>query len=216
MSITQRTPPQAVAASSRATVWVVFVASVLGGLVTLGLGTASIVTSAVAGRITLALATLGTLPAEADAGTARLVTGQYESAQVTVENLTPGTLASYLSGQAIGVLTQVAVAAALAVLCWSLLRPAPFRRSLSGVVVSAGAVVLIGGMLQLGLSTLSSWRVADQLNGSDTGPGTGDLGFWPIMTSVDATFVGVGVALLLVGLAFEYGERLQRDTAGLV
>ena len=216
MSITQRTPPQAVAASSRAIVWVVFVASVLGGLVTLGLGTASIVTSAAAGRITLALTTLGTLPAEADAGTARLVTGQYESAQVTVENLTPGTLATSLSGQAIGVLTQVAVAAALAVLCWSLLRPTPFRRSLSGVVVSAGAVVLIGGVLQLGLSTLSSWMVADQLNGSDTGPGTVDPGFWPMMASVDATFLGVGLALLLAGLAFEYGERLQRDTAGLV
>ena len=216
MSVNELTQNTPVAAASRVVVWIVLAASTLSGLIALGLGTASIVTSAAAGRITLALTTLGPLPAEADAGTGRLVTGQYESAQVTVENLTPGTLTTFLSGQAIGVLTQVSLAVALAVLCWALLRPAPFRRSLSGVVVTAGAVVLIGGILQLGLSTLSSWMVADQLNGSDTGPGTGDPGFWPLMADVNATFLGVGVALLLAGLAFEYGERLQRDTAGLV
>ena len=41
-------------------------------------------------------------------------------------------------------------------------------------------------------------------------------GLWPLAGRFDLTFLGVGLVLLLVGLAFEYGERLQRDTEGLV
>lgn len=52
---------------------------------------------------------------------------------------------------------------------------------------------------------------ADQLNDSST-----VQGFWPLIGSMDGTPLGIGVGLLLVGLAFEYGEGLQRDTEGLV
>ena len=58
---------------------------------------------------------------------------------------------------------------------------------------------------------LASWMAADQLNGNSTGDG-----FWPMIGTVDGAPFGIGICLLLVGLAFEYGERLQRDTEGLV
>jgi len=41
-------------------------------------------------------------------------------------------------------------------------------------------------------------------------------GFWPIQAAVDGGPIWIGVVMMLIGLAFEYGERLQRDTAGLV
>ena len=46
--------------------------------------------------------------------------------------------------------------------------------------------------------------------------GAGRDGIWPVTGSIDFTFVSFGVVLMLVGLAFEYGERLQLDTEGLV
>jgi len=202
----------AAAVASRIIVWVVLVIATLAGLATLVFGTVSLVASAIGGRVALTLASEAQLPPDADAGSARLVSGSWDTASVVVENLDTTTVVLAIVGGAIGVLTQVAIAAAIAMLCWSLLRAAPFGKSLSRTVTAAGGIVLIGGVVTTGLSTLSAWMTADQLNSPDAGLD----GFWPIMAVVDPTFLAVGITLLLTGLAFEYGERLQRDTAGLV
>jgi len=41
-------------------------------------------------------------------------------------------------------------------------------------------------------------------------------GFWPMAFSGDLSPIGFGLALLIVASAFEYGERLTRQTDGLV
>lgn len=201
-----------VAAASRAIIWGILALAALTAAAILVLGTISLVSSIADGRVSTILTTGTALPPEADQGPAVLVSGSYETAHVVVDGLDGGILALSVIARALGLLTQVAVAAALALLCWSLVKAAPFRRSLSITVTASGAVVLVGGLLSGGLGVLSSWMIAEELNAPDAGLD----GFWPIMASIDPTFVVLGIALLLVGLAFDYGERLQRDTAGLV
>jgi hypothetical protein len=56
---------------------------------------------------------------------------------------------------------------------------------------------------------LAGGLAASEINGHDHG-------YWPLAGTFDPTLVVFGVVLLLVGLAFEYGARLQKETEGLV
>ena len=204
--------PGAVAATSRAIVWGIFgiAVVVLGGTLVLSvLGIASTISS---GAISVTLSTEQLLPAEADQGPAVLLSGSYDTASVVVAGLDGGAFTVALIAKILLSITQIAIAASVALLCWSLVKARPFRRSLSLTVTLAGATVLLGGILSAGLTVLSSFMIADQLNAPDAGLD----GFWPVLAGVDPTFIAIGITLLLAGLAFEYGDKLQRDTDGLV
>lgn len=204
--------PGAVAATSRAIVWGIFGIAVLVLVGTLALSVWGIASTIGSGSIGLTLATEQQLPAEADQGPAVLLSGTYDSASVVVSGLDGGSFAVAIIAKVLLSITQIAIAASVALLCWSLVKARPFRRSLSLTVTLAGAIVLIGGILSAGLTVLSSFMVADQLNAPDAGLD----GFWPILAGIDPTFIAIGVALLLAGLAFEYGDKLQHETEGLV
>lgn len=199
------------ARTARAIVWLIFAASALGGIAILVFGTLSTIGALVSGRLAMTLTVAGHLPDEADAGTARIVLGSYESATLVLENLSGGTVAVATIAAVVGMLTQAAVAGAIALLAWRLVRPGTFTRSLSLGVALAGGVILIGGIISVGLGAFASWMAAGELNA----PGSGLEGFWPIMASVDPGSLGIGFVLLLVGLAFETGEKLQEDNARL-
>ncbi|MBC7589994.1 MAG: hypothetical protein H7226_02975 [Salinibacterium sp.] len=201
----------ALVAVSRVTLWVFLALAVAAGLLALAFGLGGVIASLTSGTTPLTLALDHGLPAAADRGSASIVSGGYDSASVVVSGLDSGTVALATIARVAGVLTQAAIAASVALLAWRLLRGRAFRRSLSLIVAISGAMLLIGGLLSGGLGLLAAWMTADQLNGSSTVDG-----FWPIIGTVDGTPLGIGVCLLLVGLAFEYGERLQRDTEGLV
>jgi len=198
-------------AMSRVTVLIFLALAIAAGLFALIFGLGGVVASLTSGTTPLTLSLDHALPAAADRGSASIVSGGYDSASVVVSGLDSGTVALATIARIAGVLTQAAIAASIALLAWRLLRGRAFRRSLSLIVAISGAILLIGGLLSSGLGVLAAWMTADQLNGSRTLEG-----FWPIIGTVDGTPLGIGVCLLLVGLAFEYGERLQRDTEGLV
>ncbi|MGV8886374.1 MAG: hypothetical protein ACOH1T_12425 [Microbacteriaceae bacterium] len=200
------------ARTTRGLVWAVFGASVLAMIGMLIFGVGSIVGPLLESSITTQLVTEQPLPTEASTGTATLMDGAYETASVTVTDVTTATLVVNTVGRSVGLLTQLAVAGALALLCWSLATARPFRRSLSVTVTTAGAIVLIGGIISAGLSVFSSWFIAEQLNSANDGLD----GFWPMSAAVDPTFIVLGIGLMCVGLAFDVAERLQRDTMGLV
>ena len=180
-------------------------------LFVLAFSTVLIVQSLVSGDRLLSLPVDQPLPAEADAGTATLLDGRLESARVYVTDLTPATTALIDIGFIVGVLTQVVVAASFVYLAFRLLRRRPFMKSLTWTFVVAGAVLLLGSLISQVLSGFGSWLVAAELGSTPDGDS-----FWFWSFSVDPAPLGFGFALMLVGSAFEYAQKLSRETEGLV
>lgn len=194
----------------RVTLWVFFGVAVIVGILALVFGALPIISSLASGHTQLTMVAEHTLPATAHGGTATIVSGAYESAVVTVAHASTGLAVVSTISSIAGTLTQVTLAAVIALLAWRILQGSPFRRSVATAVTVGGAILSIGGMLSQGARALGGGLAATELNRS------GSFGFWPLAGRFDPTLVVIGVVLLLVGLTFEYGERLQRDTDGLV
>lgn len=198
--------------TSRAIIWSGFVVAVLFAATSLVAGISGIVRTLAEGRLPLTLSSTGGLPPEASAGSATIVDGGYDTASVLVANLSGGAMATGVAAAVFGALTGVVLAGTVAVIAWQLLRPTLFRRGLSTTVTIAGGVIMLTGLLNQGLSVFASWMAADELNAADAGLD----GFWPIAAVFDPAAIALGFGLMLVGLAFEHGAVLQRDTEGLV
>jgi hypothetical protein len=198
--------------STRGVVWVVLVVSLLVALAIAVASAVSIFDSASTGRLHTVLEAGHALPGPADQGPAQLVEGSYESASVVVAGLPVAIVVLGCVAAAIGALTAISLAVAVAAIAWRMLRPEPFAHRLSLIVTVVGGIVLIGSLLSSGIGVMVAWMTAEQLND----PAAGLDGFWPTMATLDPGPLGLGFGLMLVGLAFEYSERLQRDTAGLV
>ena len=85
-----------------------------------------------------------------------------------------------------------------------------FRPSLALQFTLLGAFVFLGGLVwQIG-AVFAAGLAAVALNSSDR------HGFWPLAGRLDPTYVVVGFAFMTIGLAFEYGGRLQKETEGLI
>jgi hypothetical protein len=153
----------------------------------------------------------GPLPPEADGGTATLIHGSYENAVVTLGDLSDGAFTLLTVGLILSIVTTAIVALAFVYLSWRLLRAKPFRKSLSIAFLTAGTALLIGTMLSIGFDGLGRMIVSSELVGDDTLEG-----FWPMAAQGDLAPIGFGLALLIVACAFEYGEKLSRETDGLV
>ena len=152
-----------------------------------------------------------TLPASADGGTASLLRGRYESAVVTVGDVSGTTFGLLTTGLVFSIITSATVALAFVYLSWRLLRSKPFKKSLSFAFITAGSALMIGTLLSIGFEGLGRMILASELVGEDKVGG-----FWPMAAQGDLGPVGFGLALLIVACAFEYGERLSRETDGLV
>ena len=180
-------------------------------LVVLISGTVMIITTLASGDRQVSLAVDGALPDRASTGSATLLDGHYESAWVSVTGLTPMTNGLLTAGLIVNVVAHVLVAASFVYLAFRLLRRRPFMKSLTWLFVTAGAALLIGSLISQALTGFGSWLVAGELGST---PGTDD--FWIMAISVDLVPIGFGVALMLVGSAFEYAQKLSRETEGLV
>ncbi|WP_317232741.1 hypothetical protein [Clavibacter capsici] len=201
--------------SARVTRGILRAALVLAAVVAL-LVTAAAVLSAVetirTGVVRTSLEMRGSLPAEADAGPAELRSGAYRTAEVAVGELPGGIVVMHVIRIALDAAVGVALAGTVAIIARRLLRPDPLARRLSLVVTLAGGTVMIAALLSLGVRTGVAWMVGEALND----PAAGLDGFWPVVAEVDLSTIALGFALMIVGLVVEHGERLQRDTRGLV
>jgi len=197
-------------ATARYIVWVFLAISVIVCLLTLGFGTAEVVGELASGRTQLTLVADSPLPTLANSGSATIVGGEFSTAAVTLSGLSAATVVLSAIASIAQVLTQAALTAVVALLAWRVLRGGVFRRSVSFALSLAGVILLVGGMLSQGAGSLASGTAAAQLNGST------DTGFWPLAGAFDPSSLVTGIVLLLVSLAFGYGERLQRETEGLV
>jgi len=204
--------PRGLVATTKVLLWIFLAVAAAGALYSLITGVIGLVHTLSTGLINL------TLVAETKAaifgGTdprfaTHIVAGHFSSADVTVAGLPAGIVATVVVSDVSKTLTEVALCVLVAVLAWRMLRRRPFRRSLSLTVSLAGLILVVGGVLGQGTAAIAGGATAAQLNG-------GGNGYWPLAGRFDPTLPVVGLVLVLVGLVFEYGTRLQNDTEGLV
>jgi len=124
----------------------------------------------------------------------------------TVTGASGGTVAIYVVATAVGLLAQLALAVFALRLLGRLRAGSPFARSAWRDVAGTSAMLLVLGVV----GQLLAWwsRVAVI---ADAGGRTFSTQF-----VFEPLTVTLGLALALVAVAFWFGERLQRDTEGLI
>lgn len=160
-------------------------------------------------RATLTLLTDQPLETLARSGGPVLESATFDSARVVATGLDAGTRWLLGAGAGVAALTNALVVGSLVLFVLLLLWRRPFHRALVAATLTAGAALLIGGILSSGLGGLGRMMAADALN-----PASGDafiLGF-----AFDPAPLLAGVAVLALSFVFSTGQRLQRDTEGLV
>ncbi|MGN6127499.1 MAG: hypothetical protein ACTHON_13100, partial [Humibacter sp.] len=75
-----------------------------------------------------------------------------------------------------------------------------------------GIVILSGGVIAQAFVLLTNGVAVVQAYDY----GTNSRGAWPLAGRFDLSFIGIGILLILIGMAFRVGAALQRDTEGLV
>jgi hypothetical protein len=188
---------------------VIFVLAILVGLFTVIGNTVEISTTLPKGHVPLTLMIDKALPAAATNCHGCTLTGTFATANVDVTGLSGQAVGFSLAAAIANALTELALCALIAILAWRLLRRGFFRRALSNAVAAAGTVLAGGSIVSQACIALGTSQAALDING----PGKG---YWPLEASFDPTIPVFGIVLILVGLAFEYGTRLQKDTEGLV
>ncbi|MFT7711550.1 hypothetical protein ACMT9Y_11380 [Clavibacter tessellarius] len=212
MSSTSTAGPGVAAQSTRLVLRLAFVVALLVMLAVAVSAALVAVETIRTGVVRTSLEMRGDLPARADAGSADLRSGAYRTADVAVGELSGGIVAMHVVRIALDASVGLALAGTVAILARRLLRPDPLARRVSLVVTLAGGTVMIAALLSLGVGTGVAWLVGGELND----PLDGLEGFWPVVAEVDLSTIALGFALMIVGLVVEHGERLQRDTRGLV
>lgn len=134
---------------------------------------------------------------------------QLDSASVTVASLQPASLAALVISHVLFAVAMVTVVALLLVLCFGILRGRIFSRAHTVLVTTAGLVALAGMYLVPFFHNMA-------VNGAlaRVSDGTYDRA---VVGTVDVfTIFAVAFVVALAGTVFAVGDRLQRDTEGLV
>lgn len=143
-------------------------------------------------------------------GTASVTGGDVTQADLAVVGLSMAARLLLGSGTLLLVLVQVMVAVAVVALTRQILAGRPFVPAIRRLTLAAALVVLTGGILGQALYGFGNFQVAAELNDDSTGT------VFPTTLLIDSTPIVVGVILVLIATAFTVGERLQRDSDGLV
>ena len=133
--------------------------------------------------------------------------GQGGSTVITATGASAGTVAIYVAATVVGMLTQVALGL-LGLRMVSRLRAGlPFNRGAWREVVTLSVAVLGLGIA----AQLLGWWSRVALIADSKGTEAFSTSFVP-----EPLTIALGLAVLLVGVAFRFGEQLQADNDGLV
>lgn len=199
------------------------------GLWVVGLGAGLLATALVVGMVLSARDVLGAgtvevwgLPLVGEATPAyaeelpAVVDATYGDATVVVDGAPA--LARWLlwGAEAAGSRAAIGICLALVWLCIRVGRHRPFGRSLTVALLTTACLVVFGGTFPPLFAAMARAEVIDHIGLVEWAVEAGQrtvLTFW---LEIDLAPVGVGLALGVVAAAFQIGERLQRDTEGLV
>jgi len=140
----------------------------------------------------------------------RYLTARTLAVTVDPASLSSGTVALLLTEAGLTNLVGAIVAGAIAYALRRIARGEAFHRSMFGVAVTTGCALTFGMLTATGLGGLGRMMAGDELN-TLLGDNTFLVGF-----EASPVPVLLGFAVLGLAMVFRVGERLQRDTAGLV
>lgn len=138
-----------------------------------------------------------------------ITSAQYENVAITVESL-PAEARGYLMAAAIlSSLLVIGICSVVAWLCVRVFVGRPFVHSATWGIGAAAVLVILAGLGTPFLTGLAHAEIVESLDLEAAG--------LPLfMVDIDMAPLGWGLALAVVAGAFELGQRLQRDTEGLV
>ena len=147
-------------------------------------------------------------PAPADLGdSSAIVSATYHYVTLVVADLPDSARAALIAATVLSSLLTVGICAAVVWLCLRVFVGRPFVRSATtGISVVAILVLLagLGGPFLRGIANTEAVAIA------------GYDGLALLLFDVDLAPLGWAFALIVVAAAFEIGQRLQRETEGLV
>lgn len=161
-------------------------------------------------ELTITLASSFPVPAGAATGPAQIVSGTFDSAELVVTGIDVGPRIALAGSFAVSALSSFAVAATIVVLCRAILTGRPFVRSVTWLLSTASIALIAGSLIGFGLDTFAMFSIVAALNPDPMEavfPFTGAWDFAPLL---------IGLVLGAVATAFHIGQKMQRDTEGLV
>jgi hypothetical protein len=136
----------------------------------------------------------------------QLVEATNRSADIEIAGASTVIRSLLASSWALDTVMHLAIVVGLIALSVALLRGRPFVPNLRRVLMGVSLALVVGGLGSAGLLGFANMEVAAALDA----PG------FPVMAEFDLTAPLIGLVLAVVVIVFEFGERLQRDTEGLV
>lgn len=133
--------------------------------------------------------------------------GSSALSNVTIPGLDPGPIIVHTAALIVIALAHLVLAAAAYLLARGILRGAPFSRLISRQLFAAAAALLVIAIVG---QLLNWWAAALAVANFKT------LGGLSPEPPINPLVITIALALVLVAGAFRYGERLQRETEGLV
>lgn len=133
-----------------------------------------------------------------------------ETVSVSADAFSAGPIAQIVAMSTLQALIVSSVAAVIGIAIVRIGQGRPFQRSLFWLGVSAGSALAVGGLAVEGLGGGGRMVLASELN-DRLGDDRFVVGF-----TVDPTPIGIGFAVIALATVVLVGERLQRDTEGLV
>ena len=147
-------------------------------------------------------------PAFTEASTA-VVTADYDSVTLAIEGLPANIRALLVAAVVLGAIVTIGVCAAVAWLCLRVFLGRPFVTSATWGIGIVAILIIIGQLGSAVLTSMANAEIAIFLGKA------GDQ--LPVFLAVvNLAPLGWGLALAVVAAAFEIGQRLQRETEGLV
>jgi len=199
------TAPADVGRADRVAILLILAVGAFGGAFIAGLGIISAVLRLIdPARYPVTL--LADIPIEAVPG---IVQAHGDSIVVNADGLSTGTVWALAGGDFFLALTIGCVTFCFAYVLWRVAQRRPFHRTTQVAALVAGCAIALGSILSQGIGGLGQMMAASDLSaalGDVTSPG---FLFAPLP-------IVLGFAIMALAYVFRAGERLQRDTEGLV
>ncbi|MBX9472334.1 hypothetical protein [Microcella sp.] len=146
---------------------------------------------------------------------------RYDSVSATVTGLSGEARAWLVTEHLAATLLTLGLALVVAWVALRLAAGRPFVRSATVALGGTAIVVTACGLIEqtaaaLGHAEVVSFLGADKLTAGGNAENPSYEGFVAFGLNLDLAPIGWGIALLVIASAFELGQRLQRDTEGLV